>query len=389
MTETVQHQLDADNLSILVVDDMKSMRLTIRKMLKNLSRDTQMQFAEHGRQGLELLRKAKFDLALIDWNMPVMNGVEMLEEIRKDGKLRDLPVIMITAEAERDIVNEVAEIEVDGYLLKPLTLESLDTKIKAVVNRVNNPDPVTLHRKRARAFEEQKNYTAAIEEIKAALALKPSASRLLRKLGLLHFRAQKNNIAVKCLSKAVSVNQQDIVSRVYLADYFLKIGENKKAGKYYVEILTLSSRYNDRAFGIGELLLKNGYRDLALTIFSKVIVQSKEKNATREQIVDICLDNQELIFPQQLLENHIRENPSNYDMIYKAGLIRLETGDMDKALKHFNNVDRNVRGHLEAKLQIAKIHYRNNKIFKADDYLNQILRIKPDHEEAIALRREI
>lgn len=384
-----QKLLDAEHLTILVVDDMKSMRLTIRKMLKNLSRDTKMMFAENGKQGLELLKQSKCDLALIDWNMPVMNGVEMLEAIRKDEKIRDLPVIMVTAEAERDIVNEVAEIEVDGYLLKPLTLESLDTKIKAVVERVNNPDPVTRHRKMARHYEEKEDYAAAIEEIKSALALKPSASRLLRKLGLLHFKIQKNNIAVKCLAKAVSVNNQDIISRVYLADYYLKIGENEKAGRYYVQILSLSSRYNDRAFGIGERLLKRGYRNLALEVFSKVIVQSKEKNAARDQIVDICLSNRELEFPQELLESSIKENPSNYDMIYKAGLIRLESGDWEIALKHFNNVDRHVRGHLDAKFQIAKIHFRNRKILIADDYLNQILRIKPDHEEAISLRREI
>lgn len=386
---TNETNLNPENLSILVVDDMKSMRLTVRKMLKNLNIGVRLRFAENGKEGLEVLRASEFDLAIIDWNMPVMNGIAMLEEIRNDIALRDMPVIMITAEAERDIVSEVAETEINGYLLKPLTLGSLDKTIKAVIKKFNNPDPLTKHRKQAREMEEKGDFKAAIEQLKSALSYKPSASRLLRQLGLLHFKIKKSSIAEKCLLKAVSVNKQDAISRVYLADYYLKINQLEKAGNYYLEILSLSTRYNEKAFDIGKKLLKNDLRSLALDIFSKVISQSKKRNDAREQIIEICLSNNERKFPLVLLEHGIKENPSNYDMIYKAGLIILGMGDTDKALKYFTKVDRHVRGHLDVKFEIAKIYYMNRKILKADDYLNQILRLDPNHEEAIALRREL
>lgn len=388
MTEN-KKQLDYKKISILVVDDMKSMRLTVRKMLKSLDIGTDLLFAENGRDGLRVLRQSKCDLVIVDWNMPVMNGIEMLENIRKDPALRDLPVIMVTAEAERDIVAEVAEIEVDGYLLKPLTLQSLDLKIKTVIERMNNPDPVTIYRKQARDLEEQGNFEAAIEEIRKALKAKPNASRLLRQMGLLHFKIQKNKIAEKCLLKAVSVNNQDTISRVYLADYYLKMNELEKAGRYYLQVLTLSGRYNDRAFDIGKKLLKNKCRPLALEIFSKVLYQSKKPNATRQKIIEICLENRETQFPLELLDMAIRENPSNWEMVYQAGRLMLETGDWEKALKHFNRVDRHVTGHVEAKLEIARIYYMNRKIYQADDYLNQILRIQPDHDEALMLRKNL
>ncbi len=78
-------------------------------------------------------------------------------------------------------------------------------------------------------------------------------------------------------------------------------------------------------------------------------------------------------------------DPSNYDMIYRAGVLFNDAGDWEKALKHFIKVDSHVRGHMDAKYQIAYIYYKNRKILQADDYLNQILRIDPNHEEAIAL----
>lgn len=376
-------------LSILIVDDMKSMRLTIRKMLQNLNIGGKLRFAENGKEGLEVLSEGPFDLAIIDWSMPVMNGIELLEKIRKDPALRDMPVIMVTAEAERDIVSEVAESEIDGYLLKPLTPEALDQRIKAVMDRVHNPEPFTLHRKKAREFEEQGLFKEAIEEVKKALTLKPSASRMLRRMGLLHFKIRKNDVAEKCLLKAVAVNNQDTISRVYLADYYLKKNELEKAGMHYLKILSLSTRYHDKSIDIGTRLLQAGFRKQALEIFSRVIGRSRKTNAMRNQVIGICLDHKEVPFARYLIEEAVKENPANYNLVYKAGMICLESGDRDKAMAYFMDVDRHVRGHLDAKLQIAKIFAANKRILQADDYLNQILRLDPKHKEAIELRRKL
>jgi len=378
-----------ETLSILVVDDMKSMRLTIRKMLKHLNIGKKLKFAENGRQGLEILNTEKCDLAILDWNMPVMNGLEMLENIREEKAFREMPVIMVTAEAERDVVSEVAETEIDAYLIKPLTLASLDEKVRAVVQKANYPDPATRHRLTAKDLEENGEIDAAIEQVKTALTHKPNASRLLRQLGLLHFKINKNSMGEKCLIKAVSVNKQDILSRVYLADYLINNNRLEKAGQFYLEILSLSSRYDAKALELGEKLLIKGARETAISIFSKVIALSKKHNATRERVIDFCMANSEIDYPQILLEQAIKENPSNYDTLYKAGLVSLEAGNEDKALRFFLTVDRKVKGQINAKLQIAKILISEQKILKADEYLNQILRMEPENEAAMALRRRI
>jgi len=381
--------IEIEFMSILIVDDMKSMRLTIRKMLQNLKIGKVLRFAENGKEGLEVLNSAKCDIAIIDWNMPIMNGVQMLDKIRKDKVHRDMPIIMVTAESQRDIVADVAETEVDAYLLKPLTLSALDDKIRLVVAKANNPDDATIHRIKARNLAEKNDFIAAIEEIKTALTYKPSASRLLRELGLLHFRIKKPGIAVKCLLKAASVNKQDVISRVHLADYYIKKNQLEKAGPYFLEILLLSSRYNDKALDFAEKLLIRGSKSLAIDIFSKIIIRSKKQNIVRERIIDICIERNELDYPLSLLEQSIKENPSNYDIIFKAGMVYMETDDIEKALNAFIDVDRHVRGHIKAKLQIAKIFMSQRKVLQADDYLNQILRIDQKNEEALALRREI
>jgi tetratricopeptide (TPR) repeat protein len=99
--------------------------------------------------------------------------------------------------------------------------------------------------------------------------------------------------------------------------------------------------------------------------------------------------NDEIEFPLQLLEQSLKENPSNFDFVYKAGEIYLEIGNSEKALEYFLYVDRHVRGHEDAKFNIAKIYFADQKLLQADDYLNQIIRINPKHKAAIDLRKEI
>lgn len=84
----------------LVVDDMKLMRKIIRTILNQLGY-TNVEEAENGKEALSKLRSGGFDFVLLDWNMPEMDGLETLKQIRADDKLKGIPVIMVTAEAKR------------------------------------------------------------------------------------------------------------------------------------------------------------------------------------------------------------------------------------------------------------------------------------------------
>jgi len=381
--------IDIRTMTILVVDDMKSMRLTLRKMLRNLEIGKELLFADNGKSGLNVLKNSFCDLLIVDWNMPEMDGSQMLSRLRRDRDIRDIPVIMVTAENERDIVAEAAEHEVDGYLLKPLTLAALDAKVKSVVEAANHPEKAKVHLLEARACEEVGNIEGAIDETKKALGLKPNASRILRKLGLLYLEIQKTEICEKCLQKAVAVNPQDTISRSHLAKLYINRRAFKRAAQVYMEILSLSTRYFDSAVHLGETLLINGFRNEARRLFSRIMSKSRSTRVLQERIIDICLENQEYEFVTEIVTEAIKGNPGNLDLLYKAGTIYLETGDQEKALECFVTVDDNRRGEIKTKLQIAKIYYNDKRILQADDYLNRILRIDPSNKEALEMRRKI
>jgi CheY-like chemotaxis protein len=74
--------------------------------------------AQNGREGIEILKKNKIDLILLDILMPIMDGMEMLNEVKKDEKLKSIPVILLTNVGEKDSIQKVREMGVKNYLIK-------------------------------------------------------------------------------------------------------------------------------------------------------------------------------------------------------------------------------------------------------------------------------
>jgi two-component system chemotaxis response regulator CheY len=111
----------------LIVDDSRFVRSLLRNMLEQ--RGILCDEAADGRAALELLHgDLSFEVALVDWNMPVMDGLEMLRQLRADG-FRDLKVMMVTTEAENDYIIRALEAGADEYLMKPFDDTALDEKL--------------------------------------------------------------------------------------------------------------------------------------------------------------------------------------------------------------------------------------------------------------------
>jgi two-component system chemotaxis response regulator CheY len=119
------------NMKILIVDDFSTMRRIVRNLLKQLSFNN-VDEAEDGDVALEKLKDGSYDFVITDWNMPNMTGLDLLKAIRADAALKDLPVLLITAEAEKENVVLAAEAGVNDYIVKPFTGDVLQQKINRI-----------------------------------------------------------------------------------------------------------------------------------------------------------------------------------------------------------------------------------------------------------------
>jgi len=119
------------NMKILVVDDFQTMRRIIRNYLRQLGFNN-VEEAEDGDVALEKLKETAFDFVITDWNMPKMTGIDLLKKIRAADNFKNIPVLIITAEAEKENVVQAAQAGVNDYIVKPFTPEVLQTKIEKI-----------------------------------------------------------------------------------------------------------------------------------------------------------------------------------------------------------------------------------------------------------------
>ncbi len=119
------------DMNILVVDDHESMRRIVKQALNDLGFKN-VEMADDGSTALPMLKDGSFDFLVSDWNMPGMQGIDLLKAVRADSKLSDIPVLMITAEAKKEQIIEAAKSGVNDYVIKPFNRETLNTKIENV-----------------------------------------------------------------------------------------------------------------------------------------------------------------------------------------------------------------------------------------------------------------
>lgn len=123
------------NLRFLVVDDFATMRRIVRNLLKDLGYE-HVEEAEDGQEALHKIREGNFDFVISDWNMPNMDGLQLLMEIRKDPQLNTLPVLMVTAEAKKENIIAAAQAGASGYVVKPFTAATLEEKLNKIFEKL-------------------------------------------------------------------------------------------------------------------------------------------------------------------------------------------------------------------------------------------------------------
>ena len=120
------------SLKVLVVDDMSTMRRIVKNVLKQIGFSDMVE-AENGQDALNKLRAGgDFGLVVSDWNMPVMQGIDLLRAVRADAELKHLPFLMVTAEAQKENIIEAVQAGVSNYVVKPFTAEALQGKLEKI-----------------------------------------------------------------------------------------------------------------------------------------------------------------------------------------------------------------------------------------------------------------
>lgn len=215
-------------LRVLIVDDMASVRSYTKYGLEKSHPHLEIVEACNGKDAQAMLENTRYDLILCDWEMPSMNGDELLEWVRKHSAMKDVPFIMITAKSEKENVLKAISLGVNGYIVKPFTIEALLQKIGAVDRKFD--------RRTSERFEVSGNITLHFRDLVAKGNLADASMGGV--LGLFSIKQplpqvlEKVSTDIKLDSGANASGLESFVLRVQAAEAFLDAEHIKVALKF-------------------------------------------------------------------------------------------------------------------------------------------------------------
>ena len=377
--------INPKNMSVLIADDQHTMCNLIRNMLKSSGYGKKFYFAPNGLIALNVLKTHPIDIAVIDWNMPVLNGIELLKRMKKDRAFRQIPVIMVTGEANQEIVAEAAESEIDAYILKPLSAKTLDLKISSVIERVNRPATMLSYLNRAKNFEDEGDLDAAIEEIKMAMKTDPLSSRPVREMGYCYYKKNDIESAEKLLIKASRMNELDVLAHHYLGELYLRCNDIEKAITYLNKAMDISPRHINRGINFGKILVKKNLLGKAKKVFDKAIHVSNHPMPICEEIADFCFQNKMYDYAIKLMDIILKRQPTRCDIMFKLGFANENLGNHRNALDYLIKARNKDKKNIKIMMHIAKNYMKIDKMPRAEEVLRSVLDVDPGNAEAHSL----
>jgi CheY-like chemotaxis protein len=377
--------IDIHKMTVLIADDMPNMITTLRGMMKVLKYGKKFVSATNGKEAWRILKEDRaepIEMAIIDYNMPMMTGSELLTEIRADRELRDLPVVMVTAHANMEFVAEAAESEIDAYIIKPPTMKVLGDKVLSVVESAKSPPPMVYHLKEARRFADRGDMDEAIEQVRLAMDANPESSKPVHELGYFYFEKGDFEKAEKWLLKAAEMNPLDVSAFHHLGKLYVRLNNIEAASEYFEKAMAINPRDVTRAVFFGTTLLGKKMEKEAIRVFDKALSLSVDNRKLKEQIADLCIEKGVKEYAAKLIESIYRSDPNQKGLSLQLGVLYGELAQHSKALNYLASAEREDRNNLDIKLHLARSYLGLGKAIRAEKSLKEFLEAYPEHEEA-------
>ncbi|OGQ88719.1 MAG: histidine kinase [Deltaproteobacteria bacterium RIFOXYD12_FULL_56_24] len=375
------------DMIFLVVDDIDNMRRSIKAMLKLLHFGKEFYEAANGREALPLLKDENItiDFIICDYNMPYMSGTELLGQIRASKRLRDIPFLMVTAEANMDVVAEAAENDVDAYLTKPFVTATLEQKVLELLNQSNNPSPYNQLLLQVRTREENGDFDGAIDAAREAAKLNDRSSKPYRDMGRLCGKKGDLKKAQLCFERAVEINRLDVSSYHALGQIYFRQGKVEMAMENFKRAMEISPRHVDRAVNFAKLLINKKQLPEAEKVLRLALKTKSNDLDFKEEIGNVCNDCGLGGLAVKCYREVFKAAPERAYLNKKIGIALYAVGEYNEAVKVLEKVAEKAPEDIELFLALGKAYFSMKRLILADQWVSKVLRLDPSHKEARAI----
>lgn len=243
------------NGRILIVDDMTNMRRSIKNFLRHIGvKEKNILEASDGNNALKIIKNdpQKILFVLLDWNMPHLTGIQTLKIMKEDKKLKNIPVLMITAENDQSQLAEAIEYKANGYVIKPFLLKTLEEKI---LNIINPPEYLKLLNE-GEYLLNRGECDKALAIFQGVLKTKPESASIRILMGKAYEELKNYEKAHQLYKEAIDKNPHYLRAHINLAEFHIKVGDKKEGLKSLENAAMLNPNNANRQLTIGKLVLE-------------------------------------------------------------------------------------------------------------------------------------
>lgn len=278
-------------------------------MLRHVGiKDKNILEANDGDQALKIIQseteKKIIVLILLDWNMPRLTGIEVLQKLKEDDKLQNIFVLMITAENNQEQITRAIEKGADNYIIKPFKAKTLEEKMLNIINPPQYIEAI----KEGEELLDQGNYQKAIDIFQDVLKIKPDSASVRILMGKAYEEMKDFERARQLYEEAIEKNPEYLRAYNTLTDFLIKIDDKKAALNYLEKAAEISPVNPQRHLMIGKLALEcRKDTEKAEKAFRKALKQSPE---IAHEVAEIYLENRNAKKAEEFFRSSLTQNQS-------------------------------------------------------------------------------
>jgi len=371
-------------INFLIVEDTDSMRRSIRTMLQLMGYGNKYYEAVNGKEAWNLLEENEKEIEFIisDYKMPYMSGTELLHRIRANSKWRYIPFLMITADANMEVVAEAAEHDVDAYITKPFVTASLEQKVRELYRQVHHPSAFDLHLRNTLELYEKGELDAAINEARLALDANSQSSRPYRELGRLYLAYGDLKNSLHYFRQATELNRLDVVSYHYLGQILHKLGDLDGAMENFGKAMGISPRHSDRAFSFAKILLCQQHFKEARKVIKMLLRNNSGNIGFKEEIADACNEAGLYEVAIKAYREILEQEPNRFYLHKRLGIALHHNGNNAKAVQVLEESIERFGEDMESLLALAEAYLDMKMMVRADKWAVRAVRLDPKSLQA-------
>jgi CheY-like chemotaxis protein len=371
-------------LNVLVVDDMPSIRRMVRQMLQHLGVRGDIREAGDGQEAWEALQERPFDLVVCDINMPRMNGLELLRHLRATPQYQTTPFMMISGEVSEDIVAASAESEVDGYLLKPFKIESLERRLRSIIVKRYQPSQGEILFRQANEFllEDKTKEALTVLEKLSDPPFRPQA-KVVNLMGECYLALGSHEEASFCFTQALDINPKYLRAYQNLAALAESQGDLASARGYLEEARRLSPLNPERLFALGQLCLKDGVpEDAKQYLEESWRIGQYVPAARRSEMAETFMAAGLHEVAEELFRRAIDDAPQDAHLYNRLGVALRRQQKHQQALEYYQQALKLDARNEKVQFNLGVLYFDLGEKDKALEAFKTALNIRPQFTEA-------